>query len=542
MKLFKIVCLTFTCLLALPVLAVVTNRAEDYYEVGSLSKAEQLFRERIVSNSEDAGLSYYYLGAIHRESGRQDSAQWYFITGLSKYSENPYLQFGKLSLERYGDAKGIDKQIDQLVSGHKKEPSFLRAVASYYMTVDTVRYQGVLQTLMTMKSEMARNSLLQGDYYMEQKAYGLASQQYEQAIYYDSKLEIAYVKYAELYTHINPSLAVEKLNAYLLQNPSAPLVLRELADVYFLQGDFSEAVRSYEDYFANDGNTLTQDMEKYATILFYSKAYDKAMACVQQVLAVSPNNLVMNRLRMYISSVQGAPQDALQLGKTFMSSYGSSDYLVLDHYYFAQILRKNKSYADALSEYEYVIHADSTKCDVLFSIVETSEAMQNYHKAVTAYERYIGQCVDLVKNSDYFKLGQDYYYLANSEELQSDSLSKLSYLVKADQMFEKITSSSPESSVGYFWRARTQASIDSETLLGLAKPFYEKTLEILLPEKKDVKKIVECYNYLGYYYYLKSDMTTSLSYWTKTLELDPKSIVAQRAIEGIQTSGKTVKK
>ena len=71
--------------------------------------------------------------------------------------------------------------------------------------------------------------------------------------------------------------------------------------------------------------------------------------------------------------------------------------------------------------------------------------------------------------------------------------------------------------MGYFWRARVNAILDPNTELGLAKPYYEKVVEILektnTAERK--KEMIEAYQYLGYYYYLKEDMTNSLIYFNK---------------------------
>ena len=61
------------------------------------------------------------------------------------------------------------------------------------------------------------------------------------------------------------------------------------------------------------------------------------------------------------------------------------------------------------------------------------------------------------------------------------------------------------------WRARTNSAMDPETTDGLAKPYYEKVMDMLLSknEPKYNSALIECYSYLGYYYLLKSDYPTS---------------------------------
>jgi tetratricopeptide (TPR) repeat protein len=91
----------------------------------------------------------------------------------------------------------------------------------------------------------------------------------------------------------------------------------------------------------------------------------------------------------------------------------------------------------------------------------------------------------------------------------------------------------PNSYLGPFWRARANSSIDKETTLGLAKPYYEKSLEILVKDSVKYKKeLSEIYNYLGFYYYVKEDKQNSLDNWKKLLELDPEN---QKALEVIKS-------
>ena len=120
-------------------------------------------------------------------------------------------------------------------------------------------------------------------------------------------------------------------------------------------------------------------------------------------------------------------------------------------------------------------------------------------------------------------------------ELNADSLKQLKYYIEADSLFAKVETFSPNSYLGTFWRARVNSAIDKETTLGLAKPFYEKALTILvLDTAKYKKEISEVYAYLGFYYYIKEDKSTSIEYWKKLLELDPANAKAMEAINALE--------
>lgn len=46
--------------------------------------------------------------------------------------------------------------------------------------------------------------------------------------------------------------------------------------------------------------------------------------------------------------------------------------------------------------------------------------------------------------------------------------------------------------------------------------------------------LVECYSYLGYYHYLKNEITESKTYWSKILALEPENEVAKKALDGMK--------
>jgi tetratricopeptide (TPR) repeat protein len=127
---------------------------------------------------------------------------------------------------------------------------------------------------------------------------------------------------------------------------------------------------------------------------------------------------------------------------------------------------------------------------------------------------------------------------------------QLYYLQKVDSVFSLFSDIAPDNYLGYFWRARVNSLIDEETTLGLAKPYYEKVVEITLPTaEKNIRELTESYRYLGYYYYVqaenkaianknnakvaKEEYLQSRDYFSRVLDLDPKNEVAKQVIEAI---------
>jgi tetratricopeptide (TPR) repeat protein len=114
-------------------------------------------------------------------------------------------------------------------------------------------------------------------------------------------------------------------------------------------------------------------------------------------------------------------------------------------------------------------------------------------------------------------------------------LLKKNALLKADSVFAKVITMEPTNYRGYRMRALTNFALDPESTQGLAKPFYEQTLTIVVA-KNDVRYnpiIIESERYLGYYYYLKKEYTESKVHFNKILAIEPTNEFALKAIAGI---------
>ena len=86
------------------------------------------------------------------------------------------------------------------------------------------------------------------------------------------------------------------------------------------------------------------------------------------------------------------------------------------------------------------------------------------------------------------------------------------------------------------WRGRMNSTLDPEAETTAAKDIYEKALAIFDAgdQTKNRKSVIECYKYLGSYYFLTSERIlktdkkqsevlkqTSIEFWKKILTIDP---------------------
>ncbi|HCY77531.1 MAG TPA: hypothetical protein DHV28_16570 [Ignavibacteriales bacterium] len=102
----------------------------------------------------------------------------------------------------------------------------------------------------------------------------------------------------------------------------------------------------------------------------------------------------------------------------------------------------------------------------------------------------------------------------------------------ADTCLNTLILKTPNLAVTYIWQARVKANFDPESENGLAKPFYEKFIELAKDEQDKFKKeLIESYSYLGYYYYLQKDNQKSKGYWQEVLSIEPDNKQATEVIK-----------
>ena len=142
------------------------------------------------------------------------------------------------------------EEAEHLIKGkNKKNVELLVAIGNTYLDADKLPEAQEYATLARKANgKSALASVLEGNIAMKQKNAGLASQKYEEAIYFDPKCTEAYLKYADVYKSANASLAIEKLNQLKALEPSNTAVDKKLAEIYYLKNDFSKAAEAYANF------------------------------------------------------------------------------------------------------------------------------------------------------------------------------------------------------------------------------------------------------------------------------------------------------
>jgi tetratricopeptide (TPR) repeat protein len=152
---------------------------------------------------------------------------------------------------------------------------------------------------------------------------------------------------------------------------------------------------------------------------------------------------------------------------------------------------------------------------------------KNYPQAAVWFQKRVDSG-DKVSTTDYYNLGRAYYLMKEYG--------------KSDSAFGKVTSLQETWAPGWLWRGKANAGLDPDSKQGLAKPYYEKYIELVSADSANITKyqreLTEANSYLAYYYLVQKDCTQSTIYWKRVLDLEPGN---ERAKDGLEIIKKNPK-
>ena len=524
------------------------SKAIEYFKFGLNSAAQKMLLEELNSGKQtprDQAEAYFYLGEI--AFAEQDKAAATENYGKGANIDYTYIfnKIGQAKLLLSTNAAQAEKDMAAILINNPKDMSLQCAVIKAFL--DNNMFDKATKQIAEAKKvndKYAPLYVLEGDLKWQefrqtgsQTKVGDAANLYERAIYFDNQCKEAYAKYARIFTLLNPSVAIAKLQELLTIDPSFHLVHREMGEVYFQAKQYANAAESYAKYIDNDKYSVS-DFYNYALILFYKDDYEKSLEVINKALAVDPNNVRLKRYFVYNNAKLKNPE-AITYAENFMNT-PDQNFISTDFTYYAQLLRDNKRDKEAITQYEKAFQMDGNNVALYKEMGETYFTLKEYDKAIENYLLFIEKGGNQVKGTDHIYLGMCYYNAATDEQ---DAVKKENLCMAGDSVFAGIVEMAPSNYFGHFWRARMQTLLDPNREKGLAMPYYEAAAEILSKDTtKNVKELIECYDYLGYYYMLQSEksknnnelLKISKSYWQKIIELDPTNATAVKVLKGMQ--------
>lgn len=519
-------------------------------------KARNFFLAQIKATPAESR-NYSLLGDTYLYLQLPDSAKAMYQKALEldPKSAFPLIGLGKLAMLK-DDRMGKLEFFEKARKADRKNPEVYYEIAKGCFglsKLDTATGKIYLDQGFELNSKYSPLHIAYGDLESLGHRFGSAVNAYDRAIFFDPTLALAYRKLGMLHTLARSFRdALNSFNKCIEMNSDQVMVYKNLGDLYYLYGKYPDAEKNYEIYISK-AEISFDDRERYAIILFFNKKYTEAAKLLEQENTQNSEKSVLLRIRGYIALETGDYAKGLEYMDKFFKLHDPAKNIALDYLYYGRLLQKTGKDTLAIDNYKKALVLDSTKTDIYDDLAKLYSSNKMHNEAAANYLKMIATGADKVNT--YFQIGKEYYFEGDTYRAKHDSLMKLQkeqkipftdsiavldskrlYFQKADSAFTQVTVLNPLYSGGFYWRGRINAALDPQAENTIAKEAYEKALAVLQTGDtlKNRKLIIECYKYLGFYYFMngeRSDKTdksqaesfkaTSMEYFRKILALDP---------------------
>jgi tetratricopeptide (TPR) repeat protein len=574
----------FLFALSSAVMAQTLKEAFRYTDNEQFDMAGNAYRS-LIAKEPGNGTNYYYLAENYLLSDQPDSALKTIEQGEKADAANPLFSIAraKIKLDKYGinerkrlsdflendsrkaqeefdksqktatdqakldeakakakDAKAVsdsavaavkeaDGLIDQALqkAGPKNVQAMIEAADAYihFRNKNLDKAKGLLEKAWSLDSKNIEIQLLFGDIYSELNNGTLAADYYNRAMEMDKNDVRSIVKKGRLYARsTNYEGAAEEYKNAVKINPDYAPAHRELGDTYIRLGKNDLAKEEFKKFLDLSKNNFDARV-KYASFLYRTKDYTNALNEIQQVgQRGDKNNITLLRIAMYSYYEMKDSVKALEAAQNLFNYYKEDRLVPIDYEYYGRVLAQNSQDSLAVEMLRKAYQLDPKRCDLLKEIYTSYDKLKKNAEAAQALLDKIQNCKGATV-ADYFNMGRSWFFAGE--------------FYKADSAMMKVTELSQKYASGYLWRAKANAHIDSTSAQGLAKPFYEKYIEVAMGDTANYTAgkykagMIESYRYLASYAYFQlKDRQKSKEYLKKILEIDPTD---QDAADGIRS-------
>lgn len=486
-----------------------------YEKFNDAKKAALSWVQKEPSNAE----AYFWAGKMYLAIKNVDSASICFDKGFEVNPKLPYNVAGKVSvafLKNNGAAvPALVEQAKDIAS--RKDARIYIELATAYLNAPEAERANLLQfTDEAIKYDKKNYHiyLVLGDYYYAQPQFtSQAVDNYQKAIDANPKAALrAYVQRAGVYDYVdNFQEAYTQYKKAIDADPAYPVAYQKLAEMFYRAKDWQRADTTFDLYVKYAEPSL--DKVKRSVLFSYSaKNYKGAIEKINNVLAVEPKDALNQRLLAYSYFELGDSVSAINAMETFMKQPDSVK-TGKDYEKYAKLLLKFGKDSQAINAYRAGYAKDTTRGDFLSEAGKMLVKQKKWKDAVAVLSTRVNKFAE-ADFYDYLFLGQSYYFDSTFQESKTT--------------FEKMTAKYPKAFAGYLWLSRACVAINPDAKEGLAKPAYEKVIELLTDKVKYKQFLVDAHSYLGVYYYKNENNEQSKSEWLIVSEIDPTN---QQAID-----------
>jgi tetratricopeptide (TPR) repeat protein len=337
-----------------------------------------------------------------------------------------------------------------------------------------------------------------------------AEKQFQAALAIDPNYGPAYREWAETdlrWAQSNPSKASEKVK---------------------------QAAEQYKKYISLTDSSPESQM-RYADFLINAGDFKTLQQVAGDIAKNANSNLRANRYVLYSAVENKDYPAAITAGNTWISKADPKRVIPRDYLYLGRAQIASGQDSLGVQSLQKALQLDSSFVDVYLDIAKSNFAKKKYKEAGDAYNTYATKSRN-AKLTDHFYAGMGYYFgftvqgakgVKDPKAPRTDS----ALLVKADSAFSYVVQKAGANTpaIAYLYKARIADlhETDRNNIKGLAKPSYEKFIEVAVAKgppasDQDKTQLTEAYDYLGTYYEFKEkDDAKASENFSKAKEIDP---------------------
>ena len=428
--------------------------------------------------------------------------------------------------------KAPEKEVKAVAKKFKKNAEVLTGIGRvYYELKDTANARDY--ATQASKLQYGPAFILLGDLAALAEDGGQAASFYDQAIYFDPKNPDGYTRYATVYRKISPSQAIAKIDELGQQRPDIAIDALK-GRILYQANEFDEAIKAFAK--ADRSKMEERDLRSFAMAYYLTGKHQSSLEIAEFALAKSPRDAGFNRLAFFCNTDLHNYDKALEYADRLFNKSDSAKLTYFDYSYYGNALSGAKKHDEAIAAYKQALEQEFDSSDkragVMKQLSDAYKGMDDYPNAIKYFEQFI-QDVSKASASDYHSLAQLHVQHANT--LEGDQ--KRETFLKADKIYEDMGGKYADiDDFLAFQRARIGMYMDPESKEELAKPHYERLIELINAKGEkdatDTKRLIECYRYLiSYYLVVKDDTATAKEWAVKLQEIDPENETAKQVLE-----------
>ncbi|MET3977781.1 tetratricopeptide (TPR) repeat protein [Mucilaginibacter sp. UYP25] len=486
--------------------------------------------------------NFFYLGWVYILQEYPDSAKTNFQKGIAVNPKSAlnYAGLGAAAFMDKDKATATTNFNQAVALAGKDSKPYLYVGEAYLLNdvegkvpaADANAAITVLTKGKTVNAKDAEILVALGDALRTQSKNTEALGNYQSALDLDPKLAHAKVATGVIWKYANNFESSEtEFKAALAIDPNYGPAYREwaetdirwaLSDPKMASAKVKEGADNYRKYLSLTDLSVESRL-RYADFLLYAGDYKTLQTEATALSSAANGNLKVYRYLGYAGYENKDYPAGLAAINTWITKADPKRVIPRDYVYLGRLQIASKQDSLGIASLRKAIAVDTTQVDVYPEIAKALYGQKKYAEAGDAYHVYTQKGRN-VKLLDHFYEGISYYFSYDEKSPGAEAT-----IAKADSAFSYVTQKAPTDPNAYLFRARVNELKDKDrnNIVGYAKPFYEKYIEVTAakggaPVDKVKKELAESYVYLATYAEFKEkDMAKATENYTKARDNDP---------------------